>query len=233
MKIEIWSDFACPFCYIGKRRLEGALQAFPQRDKVEVVYRSFELDPSMARDVGMDMYEILANKYGGGREQAKGMCDNMAEQAKTVGLDFRFDTLIPTNTFDAHRLSHLAAAHGKMGEMTERLLHAYFTESKHLGDHAVLADLAAEAGLDREEAVAVLAGDAYSDEVHADEDFGQQLGIRGVPFFVFNQKYAVSGAQPTEVFAEVLQKVWQEEQPLQVLSEGAVCTDDSCDFPAK
>ncbi|TGV07152.1 DsbA family oxidoreductase, partial [Mesorhizobium sp. M00.F.Ca.ET.186.01.1.1] len=142
MKVEVWSDFACPFCYIGKRQLEGALSQFPNKDQVEVVYRSFQLDPTMARDTNMDMHQVLASKYGMSLEQAKGMNDRVAQQAKGVGLDYYFDTMIPTNTFDAHRLAHYAATHGKMTEMKERLLKAYFTESLHLGDHEVLAQLA-------------------------------------------------------------------------------------------
>ena len=238
MKVEVWSDFACPFCYIGKRQLEGALSQFPNKDQVEVVYRSFQLDPTMERDTNMDMHQVLASKYGMSLEQAKGMNDRVAQQAKGVGLDYYFDTMIPTNTFDAHRLAHYAATRGKMTEMKERLLKAYFTESLHLGDHEVLAQLAAEVGLDKAETLAMLAGDEYKDKVQEDKQRGADLGINGVPFFVFNNKYAVSGAQPGEVFLGALNKVWEEEQaaaPLQFVGQdekektaGDNCADGSC-----
>jgi predicted DsbA family dithiol-disulfide isomerase len=238
MKVEVWSDFACPFCYIGKRQLEGALSQFPNKDQVEVVYRSFQLDPTMERDTNMDMHQVLASKYGMSLEQAKGMNDRVAQQAKGVGLDYYFDTMIPTNTFDAHRLAHYAATHGKMTEMKERLLKAYFTESLHLGDHEVLAQLASEVGLDKAETLAMLAGDEYKDKVQEDKQRGADLGINGVPFFVFNNKYAVSGAQPGEVFLGALNKVWEEEQaaaPLQFVGQdenektaGDNCADGSC-----
>ncbi|MFS0556119.1 DsbA family protein [Brevibacillus sp. 179-C9.3 HS] len=239
MKIEVWSDFACPFCYIGKRRLEGALSQFPHKDQVEVVYRSFQLDPHMERDTDLDSHSVLANKYGIPREQAKRMSDQVAQQAKGVGLDYHFDTMVMTNTFDAHRLTHYAHAHGKMKEMKERLLKAYFTESLHLGDHEVLAQLASEVGLDKEETLAMLAGDEYSEQVQADKQKGNDLGVTGVPFFVINDKYAVSGAQPGEVFLGALNQVWEEESSAPALKfvqndekkdeqSGDNCADGSC-----
>ncbi|MCZ8511855.1 DsbA family oxidoreductase [Paenibacillus filicis] len=228
MKVEVWSDFACPFCYIGKRRLEEALEQFPDQEKVEVVYRSFELDPNAPRSVDHDVHEMLASKYGMNRSQAIAMNENVTKQAQTVGLDYHLDTLVLTNTFDAHRLAHYAADNGKMKEMTERLLKAYFTDSKHLGDPAVLSELAAETGLDPAEAAKVLAGDAYAEEVRSDEAEAARLGVRGVPFFVINRKYAVSGAQPTEVFLQALQKAWDEDHPLTVLNEPAGGDADAC-----
>jgi len=238
MKVEIWSDFACPFCYIGKRRLEAALSQFSHKDKVETVFRSFELDPQAERDTHLSIYEILGAKYGMPVEKAKGMTENVAQQAKEVGLEYHFDTLISTNTFDAHRLAHYANANGKMTEMVERLLKAFFTDSLHVGDHQVLAQLAAEIGLDQEKTLAMLAGDDYADQVQADKQKGAQLGITGVPFFVFNDKYAVSGAQPGEVFVNVLNKVWEEESAAPALqfvqvddkeeSSGDQCSDGSC-----
>ncbi|UUZ91830.1 DsbA family oxidoreductase [Paenibacillus sp. P25] len=200
MKVEIWSDYVCPFCYIGKRRFEAALEEFPHKTQVEVVYRSFELDPSAKRDLGHDVHDMLASKYGMSREQAKAMNDNVTEQARTVGLAYHFDTAIPTNTFDAHRLTHFAAKHGKMHEVAERSLRAYFTESKHIGDHEALAALAAEAGLDRDEALRMLAGGEFAQEVRHDEEEAARLGVRGVPFFVIDRKYAVSGARACRSF---------------------------------
>jgi predicted DsbA family dithiol-disulfide isomerase len=211
MKVEIWSDFVCPFCYIGKRRFEQAMQQLPNREDIEVIFRSFELDPQAEREMKIDVHDLLAAKYGMTREQAKAANENVANQAKAVGLTYHFDTVIPTNSFDAHRLTHFAAKYGKMNEMAERLFKAYFTDSKHIGKRETLSELAAEVGLDKEEAAAVLAGNEYSDEVRADEDEGHRLGIRGVPFFVINRRYAVSGAQPSEVFLEALQKAWKED----------------------
>jgi predicted DsbA family dithiol-disulfide isomerase len=234
MKVEIWSDFVCPFCYIGKRKFEAALSQFSHKNEIEVVYRSFELDPNAKRDVDYDVHEMLATKYGNTREQAKAMNENVGAQAKDIGLTYHFDTMVVTNTFDAHRLSHFAARHGKMGELTERLLKAYFTESKHIGDHATLAALAGEAGLDQNEAAAMLAGDEFTNDVRADQQEAIRLGVRGVPFFVINRKYAISGAQPSEVFLEALQKAWEENQPLTVLNNpagetaDAACADGVC-----
>ncbi|TDF94469.1 DsbA family oxidoreductase [Paenibacillus piri] len=231
MKVEIWSDFMCPFCYIGKRRFEAALEQFANNQQVEVIYRSFELDPQAQRDVGHDVHDMLAHKYGMSREQAKSMNDNLTAQAESVGLTYHFDTMILTNTFDAHRLAHFAAKYGRMHEMTERLLLAYFTESKHIGDHAALTDLAAEIGLDRDETARMLAGTDYTEEVRADEQEAAGLGIRGVPYFVINRKYAVSGAQQSELFLEALQKAWEEDRPLTVLNEtgnGGSPSDEAC-----
>jgi predicted DsbA family dithiol-disulfide isomerase len=230
MKVEIWSDYACPFCYIGKRKFEAALESFPHRGEIEVVYKSFELDPNAKRDIDTDIHTMLSSKYGMSRDQAIAMNANVGEQARSVGLDFRFDTMVLTNTFDAHRLTQYAQEHGLGHEMSERLFHAYFTESKHLGDRETLVALAAEVGLDPAETAEVLAGHTGSQEVRADEQEAQALGVRGVPFYVINRKYGVSGAQPTEVFAEALDKAWSEENPLILMNEGAegICEDGFC-----
>ncbi|UVI29632.1 DsbA family oxidoreductase [Paenibacillus spongiae] len=211
MKIEVWSDYLCPFCYIGKRKFENALAQFPHKDKVEVIYRSFELGPDSPKDPGVSMDQILASKYGMSLEQAKAANDNVASQAQTAGLTYHFDTMIPTNSFDAHRLTHYAAQQGKAPEMLERLFRAYFTDSLHIGDRETLARLAGEIGLDRNEAAAMLESGQYAQEVRADEQEGSRLGIKGVPFFVIDRKYGVSGAQPSEVFLEALQKAWNED----------------------
>ncbi len=233
MNIEMWSDIACPFCYIGKRRLELALTSFPHRDKVKVIYRSFELDPNAPRDIELDVYDILSKKYGTSREQAISMSAGVAEQARSVGLTFNFDTMVLTNTFDAHRLIHHAGKQGLAGEMKERLLYAYFTESRHLGDHETLATLAEETGLDRSDVLRMLKEGDYTEVVRADEQEAERLRIRGVPYFVVNRKYAISGAQPVEAFAGALEQIWAEEQPLTVLREGGSgCTPDgACDVP--
>ncbi|AQY50574.1 hypothetical protein PWEIH_08701 [Listeria weihenstephanensis FSL R9-0317] len=228
MKVEIWSDFACPFCYIGKRNFEAGLKEFGQ--DVEVEYRSFELDPSAPVKYDQTMDEILAEKYGMTVEKAKGMNDQVSAQAKAVGLDYHFDTMIPTNTFDAHRLLQFAKTEGKSTELKEILLHAYFTDSKNLGDHETLATLATTVGLDKAAVLEMLASDAYAADVRDDEQTGAALGIQGVPFFVINEKYGVSGAQPAESFTEVLEKVWKEENPLTMLNKDDTnqCSGDSC-----
>lgn len=158
------------------------------------------------------MHEKLAKKYGMSIEQAKANTENMVQMAKESGLDYRMDTLILTNTFDAHRLTMFAKEHGLMNEMTERILHAYFTESKHIGDHETLTELAAEVGLDREAVSRMLASDDMADAVRADENEGSQIGVNSVPFYLINKKYALTGAQPTEIFVQALQQVIAEDE---------------------
>lgn len=241
MKIEVWSDFACPFCYIGKRRLEEALDQFPNKDQVEVEFKSFELDPNSPKNIDKNIHEVLAAKYSMSLEQAKQANQNVGQQAAGVGLTYHFDTMKPTNTFDAHRLTKFAKTHGKEAEVTEKLLYAYFTESKHIGDYDTLADIAAAAGIDRDETLKVLQDkNAYANDVRMDESIAQQYGIGGVPYFVINQKYAISGAQPTATFAGALQQVWQEESASPVLqnlssenAEDASCADGSCGIPER
>ncbi|WP_335869050.1 DsbA family oxidoreductase [Bacillus sp. 2205SS5-2] len=238
MKIEVYSDFVCPFCYIGKRRLEQAMEAVPFKDEVEVVFKSYELDPNAAKDTDLSLHELLANKYGTSVEQAKKMSDGVIQQAGSVGLDFQFDQLIPTNTFDAHRLAKYAETQGKEAALTESLLKAHFTDSKHVGDHDTLLQIAEEVGLDRSEAQSVLAGNDFNEVVRQDEQLARSIGVQGVPFFVVNNKYAISGAQPAEVFKGALEKVWEEEHPstpLQNLStgdnNGMVCDENGCEIP--
>ncbi|MDQ0197905.1 DsbA family oxidoreductase [Neobacillus ginsengisoli] len=241
MKIEVWSDFVCPFCYIGKRRLEEALAQFPQKDQVEVEFKSFELDPNSPKNIDKSIHEVLAGKYGMSLEQAKQANQGVGQQAAGVGLTYHFDTMKPTNTFDAHRLAKFAKTRGKEAEVTEKLLYAYFTDSKHIGDHDTLADIAAAAGIDREETLKVLQDqNAYANDVRIDESIAQQYGISGVPYFVINQKYAISGAQPTATFSGALQQVWQEESASPVLqdlstenAEDASCADGSCAIPER
>lgn len=237
MQVEIWSDFMCPFCYIGKRRFEQALEQFPHRDEIQVIYRSFELDPNTTYKPGLSMNELLSAKYGMSLAQASEANENVTRQAAAVGLTYHLDRAIPVNSFDAHRLVHYASQHGIMKEMTERLFSAHFTEGQNLQDRTILAELASEVGLSRDEAAAVLEGDAFSSEVRADEEAATRLGIRGVPFFVLGGRYAVSGAQPLEVFTDALQRAYSESNPLVIVSEdggnGAMCTDDSCEVNGK
>ncbi|MFR1709435.1 MAG: DsbA family oxidoreductase [Clostridium sp.] len=205
MKIEIWSDFVCSFCYIGKRKLEIALNKFEYRDEVEIDFKSFELDPTSKKKVDGNMHEIIAKKYGITVEQAKASNEQIILQAKEGGLNYNFDDIIPTNTFDAHRLTHYAKAEGKKTEMSERLFKAYFTEALNISDYKVLSDLASEVGLKGDEALKFLESDKYKAEVREDEETASRYGISGVPYFVLNNKFAVPGAQPPEVFLETLQ----------------------------
>lgn len=234
MKIDIWSDYQCPFCYIGKTRLQNALSQFAHAEEVNVNYKSFELDPSAERDIPLNIYEALAKKYGTTIEQAREMNVNVGTQAAQEGLDFQFDTMILTNSFDAHRLMQYAADQGKAEEMNEALFRAYFTESRHIGDHHTLIDIAESVGLDRQQTAAVLESEQYGDLVRRQEHLGSQLGITGVPFFVINDKYAISGAQPTEMFTKALNDIWAEDHPLQMLGDsaaGEMCADGSCVVP--
>ncbi|SEH44803.1 Predicted dithiol-disulfide isomerase, DsbA family [Halobacillus karajensis] len=237
MKIEVWSDFVCPFCYIGKRRLEEALDQFPGKN-IEIAYKSFELDPNAERNTESNMHEKLASKYGRSLEEAREMTQNMTEQAKMVGLDFHFDSVIPTNTFDAHRVSQLANEKEVGKAFTERFFKAVLTNGQDIGDPATITELAAEAGLDRDEVTTVLQGERYTDAVRRDEAEAQQIGVQGVPFFVINRKYAISGAQPTEVFVQGLEKALAEETETPVFEDlssenGAACTENGCEVPDK
>lgn len=235
MKIEVWSDFVCPFCYMGKRRLEKAIEQFPHKNEVTIEYKSYELDPNAEKKPGQSIHELMAKKMGATVEKAKTMNDNMAKQAAELGLTYNFDKMQHTNTLDAHRVAKYAEKNGKGKEMTERLLKAYFTDSKHIGEHETLKEIAGEAGLDKTAVNTLLESGDYLQQVRADEEEARQIGVQGVPFFVFNEKYAVSGAQPIEAFTEVLEKVWEEESEKPALkslnpkkSKTTYCTDDGC-----
>jgi predicted DsbA family dithiol-disulfide isomerase len=212
MQVEIFSDVVCPWCYIGKRRFEAALASFPHRDDVNVTYRSFQLDPDAPVVSTQSVEQHLAAKYGRTLEQAREMNQRVTDLAAGVGLRFHLEKAQRANTFDAHRLLHLAAARGLQGELAERLLDAYFVNGAVVSDHAELTELAAAAGLDAAEAAGVLRGDDYAEQVRADLELATRFGISGVPFFVFDRTYGVSGAQETAVFDEVLERVWNEAQ---------------------
>jgi predicted DsbA family dithiol-disulfide isomerase len=226
MKVEIWSDIMCPFCYIGKRRFEAALAEFAPQAYVQVQWRSFELDPNMKTVPGQSIHELLAERKGISVAQGRQMNNQMAQTAAEVGLAFHFDKTIPANTFNAHRLIHLAAAHGRQDAAKERILYAYFTEGLNIDDAATLTQLGTELGLPEAEVAQLFQTDAYAQDVRHDEYQARQIGVRGVPFFVFDDKYAVSGAQPKEVFLEVLEKVWEERQPAVVGADGPACGPD-------
>ena len=209
MQIEVWSDVVCPWCAIGRERLRQALAMFAHRDAVAVRWRSFELDPSAPPTVPGAYVDRMASKYGTSREQAQAMVDRMTAQGAVEGLDFRFDRAQPGNTFDAHRLLHLAADHGLQDAVKGRLLTGYLSEAAAIGDPATLADLATSAGLDASEVASVLSGDAYADAVRADERQAQAFGISGVPFFVIDRRYGVAGAQPVRVLHDALTQAWR------------------------
>jgi predicted DsbA family dithiol-disulfide isomerase len=235
MKIEVWSDVVCPWCYVGKRRLEHALERFPHRDAVEVTWRSFELDPSAPAQRTESTIEHLANKYGISHQQAEAANQRVSGVAAQEGLAFRLDQAKSGNTFDAHRLIHLAAQHGLQDAAKERLMAAYFTEGEPIGDRETLVRLASEVGLDADEVRGVLESDAFADAVQSDESEARALGITGVPFFVLDRKYGISGAQPSDLILQALQQAWAEANPLTMVTaaggEDVVCTDETCVVP--
>jgi predicted DsbA family dithiol-disulfide isomerase len=237
MRVEIWSDIACPWCYVGKARFEKALDAFPHRDEVEVVHRSFELDPGRAKGDIQPVITMLTKKYGMSEAQAQAGEENLGTQAAAEGLAYRTRDRDHGNTFDMHRLLHLAKARGRQDELIGLFYKANFAEERTVfGDDERLVELAVAAGLDADEARRVLADPAaYADDVRADEREAAELGANGVPFFVLDRTYGVSGAQPAEVFAQALTQAWGERPRLTLLQdEGAdaeACGPDGCAVP--
>ena len=235
LQLDVWSDIACPWCYIGKRRLETALREFPHADEVELTWRAFELDPSAPRrrDPSLSHSERLAKKYGVSVERAQAMNARLVGVARDEGLQFDFERIQSGNTFDAHRLLQLAHARGIQDQVKERFLHAYLCEGEAIGDPDSLRRLASDAGLagnaGADEVTALLATDQYSAEVRAEQRLAQQLGIDGVPFFRIG-RYGVSGAQPAELLLRVLDKAYAElPAPLErVTADGPVCGPDGC-----
>ncbi len=213
MDVEIWSDIACPWCYIGKRRFEAALEQFEHRDDVNVTWRSFELDPGAPHERTGDRAERLAQKYGMTVEQAREAERKLTGVATGEGLDFRFDIACSGTTFDAHRLVHLAEANDLQDAMKERLLRAYFTEGELMSDHDTLVRMALEIGLEEQEVRELLAGERYADEVRADERTAGELGISAVPTFVVDRKLGASGAQPPEALLDLLRQGWAKRSP--------------------
>ena len=206
MKVEIWSDVICPWCYIGKRRFEMALANFSQRERVSVIWRSFELDASAPSQYECTLDELLAQKYGVSPQQAAEMGERITTLASEVGLEYRLADVRPGNTFDAHRLLHMATARKLDDQATERIMHAYFCEGLAVGNRTALARLAPEFGIAENEVLEMLESDAYSEEVRADEARAKTFGITGVPFFVINEKAGIAGAQPVDVIAESLRQ---------------------------
>jgi predicted DsbA family dithiol-disulfide isomerase len=210
MQVEIWSDVVCPWCYLGKARFERALETFEHAADVQVVYRSFELDPAIPAGRTTPTAAMLASKYGMTPEQADDAQRQMEQRAAGDGLTFRMEGIESGNTRDAHRLLQLAKERGRQGELMERLHRAYFTEQRSIFDHESLKELAAEAGLDRADVSQVLADGQYTDEVETDEAMAEALGATGVPLFVIDRKYGISGAQSAETIGKVLERAWAE-----------------------
>jgi predicted DsbA family dithiol-disulfide isomerase len=213
MKVEIWSDIACPWCYVGKRRFEAALKDFEHADAVEVVWRSFELDPQAPRVHEESQNELLARKYGLPAERVREMNERLTGEARKEGLEFHLERVRVGNTFDAHRLVHLAAESGQADAMKERLMRAYFTDGETVGEPETLRRLAAEMGLDPQRVDDLLASDAHAADVRADEARARALGVTGVPFFALDERYGVSGAQPAEVLLGALRQAYEEMEP--------------------
>jgi predicted DsbA family dithiol-disulfide isomerase len=225
MKVDIWSDIRCPFCYIGKRKFEKALAQFPQKDKVEVEWHSFELDSGMKTQLGTNLHDYLAPRKNISRESSVQLHRQVTETAKQVGLTYNFDTTVIANSFDAHRLIQLAKLNGLGDAAEERLFKAYFTEGKDISDHLTLIVLGDEIGLSGKTVKQMLDSDELTDEVRYDERQARELSINGVPFFVINDRYGVSGAQQPEVFLQTLEKAWQEYEKEN--REVATVTDDA------
>jgi len=235
MEVEIWSDVMCPFCYIGKRKFETALKQFKYQSDVKIVWHSFQLAPEIKTQPDVNIHQFLSEHKGMSLEQAKEMNDHVTQLAKQVDLVYNFDKSIVANSFNAHRFTHFAKQYDKQNEAEEILFRSYFTDGKNIDDYPTLIRLGEEIGLDTSALKAALENGSYADDVKTDIYEAQQVGVQGVPFFVFNRKYAVSGAQESNAFLETLEKSfaeWRKENPLSELkiSEGAVCKPDgTCD----
>jgi len=235
MKIEVWLDYACPFCYIGKRNLEQAIENIDFKDNIVIRHKSYELNPESDYTTEKTYYEVLAEKYDLPFKKVEQINENITTQAARVGLIYNFDTMKPTTTFDAHRVTQLATKEGKGEEMAERLFKAFFTEGQLISDEDVLRDLSDEVGLNCDKVDKVLGSRKFSSMVRDDEDEAEQMDVQGVPFFVFNETYAVSGVQSVEAFTEVINAVWKEENEDPVLkslttenSETSCCSGETC-----
>lgn len=227
MDIDVWSDIVCPFCYIGKRNLENALEQAGLTELVNVVWHSFELAPDAETNPGATIYEELGKRKGWSLDQSREIHKQMEQRAKASGLEYDFDKTVPANSFKAHRLLHLAKGHGVQNEMKESLLKGYFTDGKNIDDEAWLLEIVKPFGLSEDEVRNALQSDEIEKEIHDDIGSARKLGIQGVPFFILNQKYALSGAQPVEVFVDALEKV-KEEMGIQSLNsdDSAFCGPD-------
>ena len=231
LRVEIWSDVVCPFCYIGKRKFEKAFAQFPYKDKVQLIWKSFQLAPELQTQPDKNIHQFLSEHKGIGLAQAKAMNDHVTQLAKEVGLIYNFDQSVVANTFNAHRFIHFAKLNDKQNEAEEILFRSYFTDGKNLDDYSILIELGAEIGLDTVELKIALKNGTHANDVRADIYEAQQVGIRGVPFFLFNGKYAVSGAQEPQTFLKALEKAveeWKTQNPeaLSGGTDGQSCTPD-------
>jgi predicted DsbA family dithiol-disulfide isomerase len=231
MNVEIWSDVMCPFCYIGKRKFEKALEQFPHKDDIKISWKSFQLDPTTITYPSLSTIEHLRLKKGWSKEQASETIAYVTNIAHQVGLQFNFEKAVVANSFDAHRLSHLAKKYNLQNELEEKLFSAYFTEGKNTADYETLLQIANEVGLDKAEVSTMLNGNIFANEVHQDIEQAQQIGVRGVPFFVLNQKYAISGAQESDTFLQALHKAYDETKLVDLPgNDSVVCGPDGCEI---
>ncbi|MEO2062289.1 MAG: DsbA family oxidoreductase [Christiangramia sp.] len=229
MEIKIWSDIRCPFCYIGKKKLEAALEKFPQRDQVEIVWKSFQLDPSLHTDPNTSTLDYFVKIKGVTKAQARQMFHGAISMAEEVGINLNIEKGILANSFRAHQLIQLAKTKGMGNEIEEALFRAHFEEARNIDDIEVLALISESIGMKGEEVREKLKSDAFAYEVKQDEMEAQNIGVRGVPFFVFDDKYAISGAQPVEAFLETLEKVWEERKPeLRIFESDSCSRDGNC-----
>ncbi|KKK34557.1 DSBA oxidoreductase [Salinicoccus sediminis] len=210
MKVEIWSDIGCPFCYIGKRNFEAGVEEFAGKDELEVVYRSFQLDPTAEKEPDETMAELLAKKYDKSVKEAEIMNSQVADTAKAAGLEFNMEKVVPSNSRDAHRLVKFAREEGLDAEAMDRLYKAYFTDGVNVADTEELVEIGTGLGLDEEKVREMLDSDLYKEQVIEDQNVANQLGAQGVPLFVINRKYGISGAQPPQAFKEALTKASEE-----------------------
>lgn len=232
MKINIWSDVRCPFCYIGKRKFEKALEAFADKDKVEVIWRSFELDPNLETKTGVNVVDYIAEIKGISKEQAQEMHEHVTRIAEEVALEFNFDKAVLANSYNAHRLIQLAKTHGLGNEVEEQLFRAHFKEGRNIDDNEVLTQTGVAAGLSEKEVKDMLSSGAFAEAVKQDEEDANAIGVRGVPFFVFNDRYAVSGAQSPDMFLQALQQSWlsfEQDRNIAPAENGETCSPgESC-----
>lgn len=230
MKIEIWSDIVCPFCYIGKKRLEQALASFPHRDEVEIIWKSYQLHPQFPQDAaGIPAVEYIKNAKGLTKEETLGMMQQVQSIGKSLEIDFDFEKSLIVNTLNGHRLIHFAQEHGLGNILKERLLKAHFSEGVDVNDTNILVNLAAEVGMDKKEVQEMLHSDRFTYEVTQDIQEGVNLGLRGVPFFVFNQKFGIAGAQPLEMFEQTLRQAYEDAKTVIIMNdnEGPSCDSET------
>lgn len=232
MEIEIWSDIACPWCYVGKRRFEAALEDFAHKDDTVVSWRSFQLDPTLPEQYDGTELEYLASRKGMAETQVAAMFDHVKREAAGEGLEYDFDSLVVANSFTGHRLLHLAKSRGLGAAAKEALLSAHFEKGEDIGDIGTLVEIGTSIGLDADEVLQVLESDDFRAQVETDIAEARSLGISGVPFFVIDRKYGISGAQPSAVFTSAMDQAWADAHPLTMVKtpeQGDVCGPDGCD----